>query len=127
MRKLLCALVVSASLPLFAGVAFGLDHFKVVVPRDTKSFAVEQDTYVRLHGHGEAKCTITCEIISGPARIVSVNDVFPRKSGEPVANTVIKEFNLKQTGKGTVKARITMTPAAKEATPKVTTYEYEVR
>ncbi len=125
MRKLLCAALLSLVIPVFAGTALALDRYNVVVPRDTKSFSVDQSSYVRLTGTGSAKATIEAEVVSGPARIANINDVFARKNGEPVADEVIKEFVFKHTGKGMVKVKLTVTP--KEGTPKATTYEWEVK
>jgi hypothetical protein len=88
---------------------------------------VDQKDYVRLSGEGISGSTIEAEILSGPASIASVNDVFPRKNGEPVTGKMFKEFNIKHSGKGMVKVKITVTPPKKDTTAKVTNYEYEVK
>jgi len=122
MRNLLCVLALA-----LAGTAFGVDRQNVVVPQDDKAFSVDKASIVRLTGSGIAGSTIEAEIVSGPAKIATVNDLFPRKGGEPVIGKVTKEFDLKSSGTGKVKVKVTVTPPQKGSTPKVTTYEYEVK
>jgi hypothetical protein len=126
MRKLLFAVALSVAVLALTGTAFAVDRHNIIVPEDDKAFSVEQSSIVRLTGKGIAGSTIEAEVVSGPAKIDSVNEVFPRKDGKPVLGTVKKEFNLKSSGRGTVKVKITVTGPQKGATPKVTTYEYEV-
>ena len=127
MRKLLCAVTLSLAIPVLAGTAFGLDRYKVVIPKDNKAFEVEVSSYVRLTGKGISGSSIEAEVVSGPAKIVSVNEVFPRKDGKPQLGNVIKEFNIKASATGTVRVKVTVTPPQKDSSPKVTTYEYEVK
>jgi len=127
MRKFLCVLVLSLAVPMLAGTALGVDRFNVVTPQDNKAFTVDKASIVRLTASGDTGSTIEAEILSGPAKIHCVNDVFHRKNGEPVTGKMIKEFDLKSTGTGMVKVKVSVTPPKKDSTPKVTTYEYEVK
>ena len=124
MKKLLCVMVLSLALPV---LAFGLDRHNVVVPKDTKAFSVDRTSLVRLSASGDTGTTIEAEVLSGPSKIDSICELFPRKNGEPVTGKVMKEFHFKSSGTGSVKVRVTVTPAQKNATPKVTTYEWEVK
>jgi hypothetical protein len=121
LRKLLRLLVLS-----LAGTASAVDRHNVV-PQDDKAFTVGKSSIVRLTASGISGSTIEAEIVSGPAKIDRVNELFPRKGGEPVTGKVTKEFDLKSTatGKVMVKVKVTVTPL-KDSTPEVTTYEYEV-
>jgi hypothetical protein len=127
MRKLLCVLALSLAAPMLAGTAFGLDRHNVVVPQDDKAFTVDKTSIVRLTASGISGSTIEAEVVSGPAKIATVNELFPRKGGEAVLGKVTKEFDLKSRGTGKVKVKVTVTPPQKDSTPKVTTYEYEVK
>ena len=98
----------------------------MVVPQDDKAFSVDKSSIVRLTASGISGSTIEAEVVSGPAKIDRVNELFPRKGGEAVLGKVTKEFDLKSSGTGKVKVKVTVTPPQKDSTPKVTTYEYEV-
>jgi len=44
-----------------------------------------------------------------------------------VTGKMMKEFDLKSTGTGRVKVKVSATPPKTDSTPKVTTSEYEVK
>jgi hypothetical protein len=123
-RKVLCALVLSVA---FVGTAVALDRFNVVIPMDTKSFDVDKSSIVRIWGKGDVGSTIEAAVLSGPAQIKCVNDVFERRDGKAVVNKMIKEFDFKNTGTGTVKVRITVTPPKKETKADVKEYTWEAK
>jgi hypothetical protein len=97
----------------------------VVVPEDYTPFKVAIRDMVRLTGKGIAGAQIRVKI-DGPARLVATNRILPRRNGHPVIGLNTTEFEMRPTGKGKVKARITSTPPIPGEKPTVETYEFDV-
>jgi hypothetical protein len=131
MKKLLCVWGLALAVCVLSGTvqaaAKDAATRNVVVPMDDKAFAVDKDSLVRLHAKGIAGSTIEAKIVSGPASFVATHVIHYRKNGKPVVGNITKEFELKSTDTGTVKVTVTVTSPEKDSTPKVTTYEYEVK
>ena len=131
MRTFLSALfVVISTLALSAADAtLAADANKkerdVVVPVDTVPFSVQASQIVRLTGEGIAGAAITAQI-TGPATILAENKIASVKNGKPVIGPGNREFEIKPTGKGVVKVKITSAPPT-GAKPTVTSYQFQVK
>jgi len=122
--------------PALALVAFAAEQGKkadgrkaervVLVPQDTTAFKVEARQRVRLTGEGIAGSKIVADV-DGPARIVAENSVVTVKGGHILIGVARVEFEIRPTGRGAVKVKITSTPPQPNAEPTVTNYEFEVK
>jgi hypothetical protein len=119
-RSLFAVLVVLGLVGLTLGA-------EVVVPLDSKPFTVDQTNVVRLLGKGIAGSKVTAKVVSGKAKIASTNSIFERKGGSPVIGNTIREFNIRPTGKGKVKVRVSVTSPIPGSAPEVTNYEFTVK
>jgi len=115
-------LLITATIFLSAAQSVAADR-DVVVPKDNVPFKVNEKDIVRLVGEGIAGSKITAKI-EGPAKEDMVNHVSARKNGQVVVGTDIVEFELKATGKGRVKVKITVVPPTGGQTEAA--YEYEI-
>jgi hypothetical protein len=97
----------------------------VVIPRDTTPFTVGEDEVVRLTGKGIAGAKIVAAV-EGPAKVIAENAITERVKGKPIVGPGNREFEIKPTGKGTVKVAITSTPPTGDK-PTVTRYKFEVK
>ncbi len=97
----------------------------VVIPRDNTPFTVAEDEVVRLTGKGIAGAKIVAAV-EGPAKVVAENAITERVKGKPIVGPGNREFEIKPTGKGTVKVTITSTPPTGDK-PAVSQYEFEVQ
>jgi hypothetical protein len=123
----LYALTLSLVLAALVGTAVAADRNNIVIPQDNTSFAVDRTSIVRIWGKGEPRSTIEATVVSGPAKIKCVNDVFYRKNGKPVTDKMVKEFDFNQTGTGTVKVRLTVTPPGKDTKADVKEFTWDVK
>ena len=127
---------VSFVVPALALIAFGAEQGKqvegkvakrtVVVPQDTAPFKVQMNQRVRLTGEGIAGSKILADV-DGPARIVAENSIMTMKGGHVLIGMAKVEFDIKPTGQGSVKVKITSTPPQPNAAPTVKDYEFEVK
>jgi hypothetical protein len=97
----------------------------VVVPEDNSPFQVQERDTVRLTGKGIAGAKFQIKI-NGPARLVAINEIFPRRNGHPLIGLGNQEFEVKPTGRGRVHVTITSTPPIPGEKPTVETYQFEV-
>ena len=97
----------------------------VVIPRDTTPFTVGEDEVVRLTGKGIAGAKIVAAV-EGPAKVMAENAITERVKGKPIVGPGNREFEIRPTGKGTVKVTITSTPPTGDK-PTVTRYKFEVK
>lgn len=118
-------LILTAVLLSACGVA-AADERTVVVPTDTKPFAVEKADLVRLTGKGIAGSKIEVKV-AGPAKVAATSDVRELVQGRVVIGNSVKEFDLKPTDKGKVTVTITVTPPQPDAKATETKYEFEVK
>ncbi len=121
-RTLLFAVSVTA---LISAAARGAEKI-VVVPLDNTPFKVQPSDYVRLTGEGIAGSTITAKITAGPAVIEGESAVVYRKGGKAPIGASYQEFMVKPTGKGTVKATITITYPNPPTPKKEIEYQFDV-
>ena len=98
----------------------------VVVPLDDTPFTVRQNDFVRLAGETISGGNIKAEI-DGPARIEFENIVTDLVEGRVLIGMLKKEFEIKPTGKGTVKVTLTMTSPIPNTKPKKAMYEFKVK
>ncbi len=98
---------------------------KVVVPKDTTPFKVSKDVLVRLTGHINSGGTIEAKV-EGPAKIVDEDEIVQVADGHILIGALLKEYEFKPTGAGTVKVTITATPPQPDSKPVVTTYQFTV-
>lgn len=98
----------------------------LVVPQDTTPFKVQMNQRVRLTGEGIAGSKIVADV-DGPSRIVAENSITTIKGGHILIGMAKVEYEIKPTGQGTVKVKITSTPPQPNADPTVKTYEFEVQ
>ena len=97
-----------------------------MTPLDTEPFSVQTDEYVRLEAEVMSGGEITIKI-KGPAKVVSENYLSQRIEGQEPVGAYKKEFELRPTGKGEVRATIIVELPMPEAKPKKITYRFEVR
>jgi hypothetical protein len=119
-----CALAL-ASLALGTALRAEEQAVTVVVPLDDKPFKVAERDLVRFTGEGIAGSRIDVEV-EGPAKVSATESIARRKNGMPLLGVTIKDFVLKPSGKGRVKAKVTIKPPQPDAKTKVTEYEFEV-
>jgi hypothetical protein len=98
----------------------------VIVPQDVTPFAIEMRQMVRLTGQGISGSKIVADL-EGPARIVAENSLVTMKDGHILIGMAKMEFEIRPTGQGTVKVKITSTPPQPNAEPTVTNYQFEVK
>jgi hypothetical protein len=125
MKNMIITLFLSAVALAFAGTARA-DDPTVVTPLDTDPFKVEKTDIVRLTAKGIAGSKIEIKIVAGPAKVDVTRDVSERTKGKHPIGTDIKEFDLKPTGKGKVKVKITVTPPTGGKAVE-TDYEFDVQ
>ena len=118
-------LLLAVALVAVSGVAKA-DERTVVVPTDTKPFAVEKSDLVRLTGKGIAGSKITVKV-DGPAKVVATSDVRELIEGRLIIGNSVKEFDLKPTGKGKVTVTVVVAPPQSDAKATETKYEFEVK
>jgi hypothetical protein len=97
----------------------------VVVPEDNTPFQVQERDTVRLTGKGIAGAKFQTNI-DGPARLVAINEIFPRRNGHPLIGLGNREFEVKPTGKGKVQVTITSTPPIPGGKSTAETYKFDV-
>lgn len=134
MKKLVFALALLV--PVTALVALASDESKqddakvssrtVLVPQDTSPFKVQMNQQVRIAAEGIAGSKLMADV-DGPAQIVAENRVVTIKNGHILIGMTKAECEIKPTGQGTVKVKITVTPPQPNAQPTVQTYEFEVQ
>ena len=107
------------------GLALAADR-TMIVPNDTKPFAVEKTDIVRLTGKGIAGSKIEAKV-EGPAKIVNENSVFQKVGGRNLIGNSIKEFEIQPSDTGTVSVTITVTPPQPDAKAVQTKYTFEVK
>lgn len=117
--------LVFAVVALAAWTAAQAEDRVIVIPRDNTPFTVAEDEVVRLIGKGIAGAKIVAAV-EGPAKVVAENAITERVKGKPIVGPGNREFEIKPTGKGTVKVAITSTPPTGDK-PTVTKYEFEVK
>ena len=98
----------------------------VIVPQDTTPFKVQMNQRVRITGEGIAGSKLVADV-DGPAKIVAENSILTMKGGHLLIGTAKVEYEIKPTGQGTVKVKITTTPPQPNAEQNVKTYEFDVR
>lgn len=113
-----------------AGVGIGAvaleDERVVVVPGDKAPFVVEKSEVVRLSGKGIAGSKIEIKI-DGPAKVESTAVVRRLAKGRAVIGSLVKQFDLKATDAGKVRATVLVTPPQPDAKPTETVFEFEVK
>lgn len=121
LKKAVCvvALLVAGSFALAA-------ERTVVVPADDTAFTVEKADIVRLTGKGIAGSKIEVKV-DGPAKVEATNDLRNLRNGKPLIGNSVREFDLKPTDTGNVTVTITVTPPQRDAQPKATKYQFEVK
>jgi hypothetical protein len=98
----------------------------VIVTQDDTPFKVGPNETVRLTGEGIAGSKIVADV-DGPAMILAENSLVIMRGGHILIGMEKVEYQIKPTGKGTVKVKITTTPPQATAQPTVKTYEFEVQ
>lgn len=96
----------------------------IVVPSDTKPFAVMPGDVVRLVGQGIAGSEITADI-RGPAKLVRKAYVAHVTGGQMLIGGMTEEFEIKPTGPGSITVVITVTYPTGNP-PKKTTYKFKL-
>jgi hypothetical protein len=124
MTRLACLASVCLVLAGLAGTVAAAEGQIVFVPGDTKPFKVSESELVRLTGKGIAGSQITCEV-HGPAKVVATYSIREVKEGHNVIGNGITQFDLKPSGKGKVKATVTVKFPTGGA-PKTSVYTFEV-
>jgi len=119
------AKLVFAAAALAAWASAQANERVVVIPRDTTPFTVSEDDVVRLTGKGIAGSKIVAAI-EGPAKVIAENAITERVKGKHIVGPGNREFEIKPTGKGTVKVTITSTPPTGDK-PTTAKYEFEVK
>jgi hypothetical protein len=129
-------LALALVVPVLTLVALGAEQGKqaegkvakrtVIIPQDTTPFKVQMNQRVRLTGEGIAGSKIVAEV-DGPARIVAENSIMTLKGGQILLGVDKVEYDIKPTGQGTVKVKITSTFPQLNTAPTVQTYEFEVK
>jgi hypothetical protein len=117
--------LVFAVVALAACAAAQAEERVIVIPRDNAPFTVAEDEVVRLTGKGIAGAKIAAAV-EGPAKVIAENAITERVKGKPILGPGNREFEIKPTGKGTVKVTITSTPPTGDK-PAVSNYEFEVK
>ena len=125
MKRFVFALGLVVVLLTLASTAMAGER-SVVVPMDNTPFTVMQKDFVRLTGEAISGGNIKAEI-DGPARIESENIVTERVEGHMPIGMLKKEFEIKPTGKGTVKVTLITTSPIPNTKPKKTTYKFKVK
>jgi hypothetical protein len=99
-----------AVLAILSGQATGLAAERtVIVPRGSKPFSVQQDAIVRFTVSAGAGSQISATL-DGPAKIEAESNVVEQFDGRPAQGAIVKEFEVKPSGKGKVKLDVTITP-----------------
>ncbi len=98
----------------------------VIVPQDNTPFKVQMDQRVRITGEGIAGSKLVADV-DGPAKIVAENSILTMKGGHLLIGMAKVEYEIKPTGQGTVKVKITSTPPQSNVESTVKTYTFEVK
>lgn len=98
---------------------------EIAVPQDTAPFRVSTRQVVRVTGEGISGSSMVAEV-DGPAKVVSENQILTFKDGHILVGMMMVEYEIKPTGQGTVKVKITCTPPQPDSQPTVKSYEFEV-
>jgi hypothetical protein len=81
----------------------------IVVPTGSKPFTVKQDVIVRFTASGIAGSQISANL-EGPAKLEAENKIVDLIDGRPNPGMIVREFEVKPSGKGKVKLDVTITP-----------------
>jgi hypothetical protein len=106
-----------------AGALHAADDATVVVPVGDKPCQVTTKEVVRITAKGIAGSTIDVKV-DGPAKDTKANVVNRAGDMNEIGSTV-EEHDIKPTGKGTIKVKVTVKPPNGDATVKE--YEIEVK
>ena len=81
----------------------------VIVPRGSKPFSAKQDVIVRFTVSAVAGSQISATL-GGPAKIETESNIVEQSDGRPRPGAIVKEFEVKPSGKGKVTLDVTITP-----------------
>lgn len=109
---------------LFVSGVATADAVRVHVVKDTKSFKVPKADTVRVVCDAATGTAFETKI-DGPGKLDRTIDASEVSDGTAKPGTGRMEFEIKPTGKGVVRFTTTL-KGPNGATPKVTTYEFEV-
>jgi hypothetical protein len=95
----------------------------VIVPNG-KTAVVTQREFVRIVASGIAASTIEVEI-TGNAKLNTERRIIKQANGRRLIGKEIREYEIKPTGKGYAKVKVTVTPPNGDA--RVTEYEIQIK
>ena len=116
--------IAALAVVLFAGSVFAADR-KIVVPENDKPFKAKQTDIVRIEGTTPSGGTVEAKV-DGPAKIENTNTITKKAGDNNVIGALIKEFEIKPSGKGKVTVTITTTGPGRPTDKNTTTYEFNV-
>lgn len=102
----------------FVSAAVFAEERTVVIPEGDAPFKVAKTEIVRLTGQAIAGGNVVAKV-EGPAKIETTSVIRQLSDGQPLIGALVKEFDLKPTGKGKVTVTITVTSPIPDVKPEV--------